>query len=118
MDKFDQARETLTGTPGFVHRISTIKPPGLSWLSKASYIIETIRTDDAKAIFIEVISAEGAQRIVIPNKVCEAIYSHYQAIMGVRRKMRAQRGAATRKAKATTHSKLQEPDSDEPNGNK
>ena len=95
-DRFERIRESMWGAPGFQRRNSTIVTPGSSLLPQGSWIVETIRTDDSVAIFIQTIDREGGQRIIIPRKVCEAIYKHHDHIMKVRRKVRSKHGAETR----------------------
>ena len=99
LDKFERVRESLWGQPGFQRRNSTITSPGFSLLPQGSWIVETIKTDDSLAIFLQAINVEGGQRIVLPRKVCEAIYNQHDRITKVRRQVRAQRGAETRRNK-------------------
>lgn len=99
-DRFQKARETLWGAPGFQRRNSTIISPGWAFIPQATWIVETIKTDDTSGIFLQAIDKDGGQRIVLPEKVTKAIYRHYESIMRVRRKIRAQRGAETRRVKA------------------
>ena len=98
-DKFEQARESLWGAPEFQRRNSTIVSSGFSFFPQATWIVETIRTEDNFAIFLQFIDREGGQRIVLPRKVCQAIYKQHESIMKIRRKVRSQRGAQTRKQK-------------------
>jgi len=51
------------------------------------------------AVFLQVIDKDGGQRIVLPNRVCQAIYRQYESILKARRKVRGQRAAETRKRK-------------------
>lgn len=99
LDKFERVRDSLWGQPGFQRRNSTIISPGFSLLPQGTWIVETIKTDDSLAIFLQVINIEGGQRIVLPQKVCEAIYNQRNRITKVRCQVRAQRGADTRKRK-------------------
>lgn len=98
-DRFERARETLWGSPGFQRRNSTIISPGWAFIPQATWVVETIKTDDTCGIFLQSIDEEGGQRTVLPQKVVEAIYRHYENIMKTRRKVRAQRAAQTRKLK-------------------
>ena len=98
-DSFEIARDSLWGAPGFMRRNSTIISAGWSLLPQSTWIIETIKTDDNFAIFLQRIDKEGGQRIVLPKKVCQAIYNQQASIMKVRRQVRAQRGAETRRQK-------------------
>tara|TARA_Y100000310_G_scaffold341698_1_gene441707 strand:- start:2279 stop:2614 length:336 start_codon:yes stop_codon:yes gene_type:complete len=99
VDSFDKAREVVWGTPGFEVRRSTIIAPGFNWLKGATWIVETVRTDETSAIFLQWIGEDGGQRMVIPHKVAEAIHKHQAAIMKNRRKARSRRGAETRARK-------------------
>lgn len=96
---FDRARETMWGTPGFVVRRSTITSSGLSFMPSATYVVQTVRNDEEWRIFLEWVTAEGGQRIVLPDKVARALWRHYEGIMRLARKERAHRGAATRRSK-------------------
>lgn len=99
IDNFERARDSLWGTPGFQRRNSTITSTGFSILPGHTWIVETIRTDDTVAIFLQSIGVDGGQRIVLPARVAQAIYSQYQAIMKKRKSIRAKRAAETRREK-------------------
>jgi hypothetical protein len=107
-DYFDQAKQNLEGTPGYQVRSSTVTTQKWSLLPGATWIVETIHTGETKGIFLQTVSAEGSQRLVVPGKVAEAIYRQYQSIMEIRRKDRAKNAAATRKRKAAEKSNQEE----------
>jgi hypothetical protein len=96
-DKWEHVRESLWGAPGFQRKNKTITTEGWSFLPMASWIVETIKTNDSVAIFLQVIDKDGGQRIV-PQKVCEAIYSQEYRIKRKRRSEGGKKGAETRKA--------------------
>lgn len=96
-DRFEKARESLWNLPGFQRRQSTITASGSSFFPEATWVIQTIITDDDAAIFLERIDSEGGQRLVLPTIVARTIYRHYDEIMKKRRSIRGQRGAETRK---------------------
>lgn len=98
-DRFERARDSLWGQPGFQRRNSTIISQGFSLIPQGTWIVETIRTDDRVAIFLQVIDKDGGQRIVLPEKVCQAIYNQYHAITAKRKSARAKKAAETRRAK-------------------
>lgn len=98
---YDRARETMAGTPGFIKRQSTVVSNPLSFLPTAQYIIETCRNDEEWRIFVSYVDAEGGRRYVLPDKVCKALWRHYEAIMTHARKERAKNAAATRKRKGS-----------------
>lgn len=97
LDRFERVREALWGTPGFQRRNSTIVGSGFSFLPQATWIVETIKTDNDFAIFLQFIDREGGQRIVLPQKVCEAIYKHRDSITKKRRSIRSKKVAEIRK---------------------
>ena len=99
LDRFERVRDSLWGQPGFQRRNSTITSEGFSLLPSASWIVETIKTDDQVAIFLQVIDKDGGQRIVLPGRVCQAIYNQRDRIMDTRKSVRAKKAADTRKAK-------------------
>ena len=99
VDRFERVRDSLWGQPGFQRRNSTITASHFTLLPQGTWIVETIKTDDSLVILLQVIDIEGGQRIVLPQKVCEAIYSHHERITKVRRQVRAQRGAETKRLK-------------------
>lgn len=99
LDKFERAREALWGTPGFQRRNSTVISSGWSFFPQGTWVVETIKTDETQAIFLQLIDKDGGQRIVLPKKVCDSIYRQRDSILKIRRKVRAQRGVATRKAR-------------------
>lgn len=84
-DTFEQVRESLWGAPGFQRKNKTIQTEGWSFLPMATWIVETIRTSDSGAIFIQRIDRDGGQRLVLPNKVLEAIYNQEYRIKRKRR---------------------------------
>ena len=98
-DRFERVRDSLWGQPGFQRRNSTIVNQEGFLLPLGTWIIETIRTDDRIAIFIQVIDKEGGQRMVLPERVCQAIYNQYRSITTKRKSERAKKAAQTRKAK-------------------
>ena len=97
--RFERARETLWGAPGFLRRQSTITADGTQFFPSATWVIQTVITDDQAAVFLETVSREGGQRIILPNKVARTVFRHYEDIMKRRRSVRSQRGAKTRKTK-------------------
>lgn len=99
LDKFERAREALWGTPGFQRRNSTITSSGWTFLPQGTWVVETVKTDETTAIFLQLIDKDGGQRIVLPKKVAEALYKHHESIMKIRRRIRAKHGADTRKLK-------------------
>ncbi len=98
MDNYEKARESIWGTPGFQHRRSTVVSPGSAFMPQASYIVETIRNNEGWQIFLQWVDASGGQRVVLPNKVAQALFRHYEAIMSKARKQRAVKAAETRLA--------------------
>ena len=98
-DRWEKARNTLWGTPGFQSRQSTVIAPALSFLPQASYIVETVKNDDGWAIFVQMVDQEGGQRLMLPDKVVRAIYRQRDSIIERAKKTRAQRAAATRQQK-------------------
>ena len=104
-DRFERVRESLWGQPGFQRRNSTITSQAFSLLPLGTWIVETIRTDDRVAIFLQVIDKDGGQRIVLPERVCQAIYNQYHSITTKRKSVRAKKAAETRRSnsKALEH---------------
>lgn len=101
-DRFELVRESLWGQPGFQRRNSTIVSQAFSLIPLGTWVVETIRTDDRVAIFLQVIDKDGGQRIVLPEKVCRAIYNQYHSITTKRKSIRAKKAAETRKSKGIT----------------
>ena len=79
-NRFERARESLWGAPGFQRRNSTIITPAALLLPQSSWIVETIRTDDDFAIFLQMIDQEGGQRLVLLQRVCKAIYGQHDSM--------------------------------------
>src|SRR3990167_10824191 len=88
LDRFEKVRDTLWGQPGFQRRNSTIIASGFSLIPQGTWIVETIKTDDSLTIFLQVIDKDGGQRIVLPERVCQAIYNQHERITKVRRQIR------------------------------
>lgn len=96
---YDRARESISGAPGYQVRRSTVHASTWALIPGATWIVETVRTDDTVGIFLQWIGADGGQRIVIPDRVARAIYNHQASIMKKRKSVRAQKGAETRRQK-------------------
>lgn len=97
LDRFERTREQIWGNPGFVRRQSTITADGNELFPSATWVIQSIMTDDQAIILLESVSKEGGQRTILPTKVTRTIYRHYDEIMKSRKKLRAERAAETRK---------------------
>ena len=98
LDKFERARESMWGQPGFQRRNSTVISSGWVFLPQGTWIIETIKTNESLAIFLQVIDKDGGQRIVLPQKVCEAIYRQSISITRARRSVGAKQAMEKRMA--------------------
>ena len=98
-DRFERAREAIWGAPGFQRRMSTITADGNQWFPSATWVVQTVITDDNATVFLEKVDREGGQRIILPNKVARTIFRHYTEIMKARRSARSKRGAESRKTK-------------------
>ena len=99
LDRFERAREAVWGTPGFEKRQSTLTADGNDLFPSATWVIQTVLTDESAAIFLESVSREGGQRLVIPDKVARTIFRHYDELKKKRKSLRSIRGAETRKQK-------------------
>ena len=97
LDRFERQLEQIWNMPGFVRRQTTITADGTQFFPSATWVIRTVITDDTAAIFLETVSKEGGQRIVLPDKVSRTIFRHYDEIMKVRRSTRSKRAAESRK---------------------
>ncbi len=106
---FDEMRENVQGTPGYQIRQSTVNCEKGLLSIPSTWIVETVRTEETSGIFLQRIDAEGGQRLVIPHRVTESIYRHYEAILKVRRKQRAKNAAETRKQKGIVPFQKKEP---------
>ena len=99
LDRFERARESIWGSPGFLRRQSTITADGTQFFPSATWVIQTVITDENATVFLEKVDREGGQRILLPNKVARTIFRHYDEIMKKRRSARSERAAKTRKTK-------------------
>lgn len=97
LDRFERQREAIWQLPGFVRGASTITADGNQFFPSATWVVQTVITDDQAAIFLETVSKEGGQRIVLPNKVARTIFRHYDDIMKIRRSARSKHAAESRK---------------------
>ncbi len=104
-DRFDKARESLAGTPGFQRRASTVMSDPLSFMPGATWIIETMRNQDSWTILIQSVDSEGGRRLVLPNRVAETIFRHYDSIIKSSKSLRAKAAAETRKKKKDANTK-------------
>ena len=101
-DRFDKARESIAGTPGYQRRASTVMSDPLSFMPGATWIVETLRSKESWTILLQSVDSEGGRRLVIPNRVVETIYRHYDSIIKTSKSLRAKAGAETRKKKKDT----------------
>lgn len=99
LDRFERARETIWGAPGFQRRQTTITADGNQFFPSATWVIQTVVTDDNATIFLEKVDREGGQRILLPNRVARTIFRHYTEIMKNRRSDRSKKAAESRKTK-------------------
>ena len=88
-DTFEKVREALWGAPGFQHRNKTLTTAESIFLPMATWIVETIRTNESVAIFLQRIDKDGGLRLVLPKKVCEALYGQEYRIKRKRRSVGA-----------------------------
>jgi hypothetical protein len=98
-NRFDRARESFAGTPGYQRRTSTTMSDPLSFMPGATGVIETMRNQEAWIILLQCVDEEGGRREVLPDRVAKTIYRHYESIMAASRKQRARNAAETRKKK-------------------
>jgi len=98
-DRFDRARESVAGTPGYQRQHSTTMSDPLSFMPGATWIIETMRNQDSWLILLQNVSSEGGQRIVLPDRVAKTIYRHHDTIIKASKRLRSKAGAETRKRK-------------------
>jgi len=99
LDRFERAREAIWGAPGFQRRQATITADGNQFFPSATWVVQTVITDDNATVFLETVSREGGSRIILPNRVARTIFRHYVEIMKARRSTRSKRGAESRKNK-------------------
>jgi len=99
-DRFDKLRDAVWGMPAFIHKHTTILSPAWLFVPQETWTVETIHTAEVDVVFIQSISAEGSLRVVLPDKVVEAIYRQRQGILKESLKQRGKQAAMTRKAKA------------------
>lgn len=100
-DRFEKQRTAITGLPGFLHKTSTMRADALALIPQSDYIIETVRCNEGWTIFIQGISAEGATRAVIPDKVVRTLWRHYEGLKlkNVQKHILKKRQKAQRKAR-------------------
>jgi len=96
---YDRIRAAIEGTPGFTRNQSTVQTvlPMLGWT--ATYIVETVWTDEGRWLFVQAVTEEGTVRMALPSKVADAIYRQRDAVAGKRRSAASRRTAETLKAK-------------------
>ena len=96
---FDVMRSEVEGAPGMQRSISTIKSV-LPWIrTSATHVIETVRTEEGFYGFIEMMSANGQERVFLPPAVMNALYRQHDTISKRLRSERGRRAAATAAAK-------------------
>lgn len=95
---FDRKRGMMEGLPGFQANKTMVRDVTQLAGMVSTYVIETVRTQEEWALFLEAITEEGTVRMFVPDKVLRAIYRHRDAIIAKGRKIRAKQVAAERKA--------------------
>ena len=92
---FDYARGRLEGIPGFMKSQTMIREVTPLVGQVMTIALEMVRTEEfGENLFIEIVTAEGIQRVFLPKKAVAAIYRHHDSIAKRSRK------AAGKKAKA------------------
>lgn len=78
---------------------SLVRTPSFSVQPLTTYTIETTRNQDGWNIFLEIGNEDGHVRVALPNKACEAIYRHREAVIKKSMKRRGKDAAEARKRK-------------------
>ena len=94
---FDRIYAGYDGLPGFKRTRETTVRQAIPIVGiVTTFVIQTMKTNDAGfTIFLEVMDAEGKDRLVLPGKVAEAIYRQRQSLTD--RSTPASRAAKARK---------------------
>jgi hypothetical protein len=81
--RFDRVLGTLTGLPGHkVTRPATIMQTVPIINATTTAVVQTMRTDeDGMLIFLQVVHGYETTRLVLPDKVAQAIYRQRDALM-------------------------------------
>lgn len=63
-----------------------------------THVVQTLRNEAGEfAIFLQIVDAEGRARLVLPNRVCQAIYRQWQSLKDRSTPESRKRKAAARK---------------------
>jgi len=95
---FDRMRGMIDGTPGFQKASTTVNSviPLAGFVS--TYVVETIRTDEMWAGFIQAITEDGTIRMYLPESVMKTLWRQKDQVITKGRKSRGKRQAEERKA--------------------
>lgn len=108
IDRFDAALGNLTGLPGGLETKPSTIQVVVPVVGKAeTFIIQTIRHEIGKdrndepifgfTQFVQITSAEGTKRIVLPPEASDKLFSQREALASRVRKRAAQKAVQTRK---------------------
>lgn len=79
---FDRLLGKIDGLPGVQRTRPTTVLSIMPFLGNAlTYVVQTYRTaDDGFIVFLQMVDAEGRERLVLPDKVAQAIYRQRQSL--------------------------------------
>ena len=79
---FDRVLTGISGLPGFKSTKPSTCIDAIPIVGNVTtYVIQSFRTEDGGfVIFLQIVDAEGRERIIIPNKVAQAIYRQRQSL--------------------------------------
>ena len=107
-DRFDRVLGSIEGLPDVRKSKPSTTLSVMPLLGNAvTHVVQTYRSPDfGFLVFLQIVDAEGRSRILLPDKVCQAIYRQRAAVLDTstpasraRKRVTAER-ARTKKAKA------------------
>jgi hypothetical protein len=96
-DPFDKMLSSLIGLPNGAHTKPAVVQDIDFYGHTRTYIVQTVRTDESVTAFITQVSADGAQRTILPSAVLSVIDRQRESITTKLRRRNGKRIAEERK---------------------
>lgn len=97
LDQFNQTLQRLLGLPNGAH-VAPVVVQDIDFYGKETqFIVQTVKSDQGETVFLTVVNANGADRIVIPARVIQTIDRQRATVQTKVRRRHGRRLAEERK---------------------
>lgn len=95
-DPFSKRRRLLADRPDSVHASSTVTVVDF-YGNLQTWVFETFRVDGEETVFVNIVTTEGAIRVVMPPSVTSKLYAQREQLVTRTRRRAAHTAVATRR---------------------